>query len=306
MPLRDRKIWQDGRLVGWAEPTVHVLSHSIQRGSLVFDVMAVYETARGSVILGLREHVARFCRSARLNAMDLPVEEEGILGAIGEVVRANPGAEVVKISAYYPGISLDVLPVDTHPSIAIAAVAISDLIPGGMPARMRAARIQVARPIKAPPRVLSPQVKIAAGYTAAATAKAQARRDGFDDILFLDETGNIAESSTQSFLLVRGGTLHAPPTEYVLEGITRRAVLELAEDESVPVRIEPIPSDALASLDEAFLAGTTMNVWPVEQIDERTLPSPIPGPVSARLGERFERMIKGEDPVLSPRWMQPV
>ncbi len=306
MPLRERKIWRDGRLVPWADSTVHVLSHSIQRGSLIFDVMAAYETASGPVVLGMKEHVARFRRSADLNAMDLPMDEAGISAAISEVIRANPGAEIVKISAYYPGISLDVLPVDPHPSVAIAACALADLMPGGLPARVRAARLQVAVPIKAPPRVLSPQVKIAAGYTAAATAKARARQDGFDDILFLDENGDIAESSTQSFLLIREATLHAPSTDYVLEGITRRAVLELAEDEGIPIRVAPVSKDVLGSLDEAFLAGTSMNVWPVERIDDRTLPAPVPGPVTSRLGERFERMIKGEDPTFSPRWMQPV
>ena len=82
-----------------------------------------------------------------------------------------------------------------------------------------------------------------------------------------DENGDIAESSTQSFLLVREGELHAPPTNYVLEGITRRAVLELAEDERIPIRSAPVSKDVLGSLDEAFLAGTSMNVWPVERID---------------------------------------
>ena len=305
MPLRDRRIWLDGRLVAWSESTVHVLSHSLQRGSLVFDVMAVYETPGDPIILGLREHVARFVRSAALNAMELPLGDEELVQAVGEVVRANPGAELVKLSAYYPGISLDVLPADPQPSVAIAAFAIGDLLPGGAPP-MRPARLQLAAPIKAPPRVLSPQVKVAAGYTAAAVAKVRARREGFDDILFLDETGHIAESSTQSFLLVRAGTVYAPPTEYVLEGITRRAVLELCEDEGIPVRVEPIPGEALAELEEAFLAGTSINVWPVERIDERALPAPVPGPLSARLGERFERMVRGEDPVFSPRWMQKV
>ena len=309
--LNDRKIWLDGRLVPWSDATVHVLSQSIQRGTLVFDVMACYPSAEGTAILGFHEHVERFGRSAELNGMDLPLDLAGIREAIGETVRANPGAQVVKISAYYPGFSLDVLPADTHPAIAIAAFALVDVLGGeapaaGEPLMVRPARLQIARLVKAPPRVISPKLKVAAGYTTAAAAKAHARRDRFDDILFLDETGNVAESSTQSLLLVKGDTLFAPPLEYVLEGVTRRAVLEFAEDESIPIRIEPIPRTLLDEADEAFLAGTTLNVWAVERIEERKFLAAVPGPVTQRLIDRFDRMIAGQDPVFGRRWLQPV
>jgi branched-chain amino acid aminotransferase len=300
-----RKIWLDGRLVPWPEATVHVLGQSIQRGSLVFDVMACYEVAGRPRVLGLREHSERFLRSAELNGMDLPLDLDGVLEAIGETVRANPGADLIKISAYYPGLSLDVLPSDPHPSVAVAAVAFADVLPPGTTVAPRPARLQIAEPTKTPPKVLSPRLKVAAGYTAAAVAKARARREGFDEILFLDETGNVAEASTMSFLVVQAGTIHAPPLEYVLDGITRRAVLEMAEEESIPVRVAPISRDLLEQAEEAFLVGTSVNVWPVERIDERKLPAPIPGPVAQRLISRFERVLEGNDP-LSPRWLQPV
>jgi branched-chain amino acid aminotransferase len=303
--LQERKIWLDGRLEPWDAATVHVLSQSIQRGSLVFDVIACYPTPEGPALFGGREHVDRFLRSAALNSMDLPLDREGLLQAISQTVRANPDAQVVKLSAYYPSFSLDVLPADLHPSIAIAAFHLTDVLPPGTKLRP-SARLQLAATIKTPPRVLSPQVKIAAGYTAAATAKVRARREGFDDILFLNEKGEVAESSTQSFLVVRAGMILAPPTDYVLEGITRRAALELAEDEGIPIRIESIPRSMLEEAEEAFLTGTTLNVWAVEHVEPRKFPEPVPGPVTARLQARFDRMIQGRDPVFSPRWIQPI
>ena len=280
-----------------------VVSQSVQRGTLVFDVMACYALPDGPAAFGMREHVDRFLRSVELNSMQLQCDRQAILAGISASVRANPGCEVVKLSAYYTGISLDELPVDRTASVAIAAFSAEDVYGRKLEPR-GPARLQLAQSIKLPPRHLSPQVKIAASYTAAAVAKRRAREAGFDDILFLDERGCVAESSTQSFFLVERGIVRTAPAEYVLEGITRRVVMELIADEGIELKEEPIESTVLDSCDEAFLTGTTIDVWPVECIDARQLTAP--GPLSERLAARMARLLAGEDPEFSPRWMQPV
>src|SRR5262249_60417382 len=80
MSLSERRIWVNGRLVPWAEASVHVLSQSIQRGSLVFDVMPVYWVKRGPAILGLREHTERFERSMQLGGMTPPYDVRALIG----------------------------------------------------------------------------------------------------------------------------------------------------------------------------------------------------------------------------------
>ena len=249
-----RQIWVDGELVPWESATVHVLSQSLQRGTLVFDVMAAYSRPGGIAVFGLREHVERLVRSAELSGMRLAFDLDALLAGVAETARANPGCGVIKISAYNPGIALDVLPVDATGSVAIAAFAAEDIGSQRFPSSPRPARLQVADPIKLPPSVLTPQVKIAAGYTAAAIAKRRAREAGFDDILFLDERGRVAESSTQSFFLVEQGALRTAPLEFVLAGITRRCVIEIAEAEGIGCKEEPIERDALETADEAFVA----------------------------------------------------
>lgn len=306
MTLAERRIWVDGTLQPWGEVTVHVLSQSIQRGSLVFDVMPAYPRTGGIAVFGMREHTERFLGSMRLNGMEIPYGLDELLAAIRETVRANPGTQVVKISAYYPGIALDVLPSDPAPSVAIAAFEVGDVVGAGFKWTGEPARLQVAEPIKLPPTVFSPQIKIAAGYTSAAQAKRRARAEGFDDILFLDAGGNVAESSTQSFFLVEAGVVLTAPLDTVLAGITRRAVLELLEDEGIPCKQEVIVPQALGRAEEAFLTGTTINVWPIARIDARAFPAPVPGPITRRVSARLERVLAGEDPEFSPRWMQPV
>ena len=206
--------------------------------------------------------------------MKPPYTVAELRAGIGEAVRANPGAELVKISAYYPGVSLDVLPVDPQPDVALAAFTIADIVPGGARASAGGpARLQIAASVKMPARVLSPQVKIAAAYTHAALAKQRARAAGFHDVLFLDERGGLTESSAQSFFLVVDGQIRTAPLDCVLDGVTRRVAVELARDEGIEVKEEPMPRELLARASEAFLTGTTTNVWPIAVIDSLELPA---------------------------------
>ncbi len=306
MSIAERVIWRNGKLVPWGEVTVHVLSQSLQRGTLVFDVMPVYWLRRGPAILGLDEHLERFEQSAELSGMTLPAKTAELRAGIAEAVRANPGAEIVKISAYYPGASLDVLPVDPMPEVAIAAFALADLSKAGRASASGPARLQVAESRKMPASVLNPQIKIAAAYTHAAFAKARAKAAGFHDVLFLDEQGQLTESSTQSFFLVCDGSLRSAPLDAVLAGVTRRLAVALARDEGIAVKEEPMPRALLARAQEAFLTGTTSNVWPVARIDALELPQPVPGPITARLVARFAKLVADEDPAFSARWLQAV
>ncbi len=300
-----RTIWIDGKLVPWAEATVHVLSQSVQRGSLVFDFMSCHWLEDGPAVFGLREHVERFLGSMQLSGMRPALGQAEIERAIGEAVRANPGASHVKISAYYPTPALDVLPRDAHPSLAIAAFRPEESAPEWRRERMPA-QLQVADARKMPGWVLSPQAKLAAGYLYTSVAKAAARADGFDDVLLLDEDGCIAESSTFSFFWIEAGEVFTAPVDVVLAGVTRRVVLELARAEALPVHEVQRPLAALARAQECFLTGTRARVWPVARVGARMFPAPVPGPLTSVLARRLDAVLEGKDPRLSPRWLQPL
>ena len=95
----DRQIWLDGAFVPWERATVHVLSHSLQRGSLIFDYMQICSTQKGWAVFRLPDHVERFLLSAQLVGLPLPLKSDAIEAAILETVCANPGATAVKISS---------------------------------------------------------------------------------------------------------------------------------------------------------------------------------------------------------------
>jgi branched-chain amino acid aminotransferase len=302
--LAERRIWVEGELRPWAEATVHVMSQSLQRGTLVFDFMPVYATARGPCVLGLREHVERFARSAQLAEMPLRWDTGQLLAAVRSTARANPGCEVIKLSGYFAEPSLEVLPVEEFATVAIAALAKRELHPGYTGKIQEPARLMIAAPPKLPAAVISPQVKIAASYTHAVSAKRAALRAGCHDLLFLDQAGNLAESATASFFLVVDGVVASAPLDTVLEGVTRRAVIEIARAEGLVVREVPLPASWLARASEAFLTGSSIEIWPIDRVGDTSLPRPVPGPVTSRLRARYERMVKDEDSDLSARWLQ--
>jgi len=300
-PPPDRTIWLDGRLVPWEQATVHVLAHSLQRGSLIFDYMSVHETPRGAAIFRLREHVERFQRSAELTGLPLALSVPAIEAAIVETVRANPGATAVKVSAYLPAVEVDVVPMDERVSVAVAAYdPQADVIernPGSFPMKPTL-RLWVEKQRRGRREdIVPPQAKVAANYASPMTAKWAARRAGYDEILLVDEEGFVAEASTSNVFWVDGaGALQTPPERWVLLGVTRRSILEIARHDGLAVSEARVRPEELMQAAEVFLTGTTAGVLPVASIDDKPIGDGGPGPVSAKLRKRFYEVTRGRAP----------
>jgi len=298
----DRRIWIDGSLVPWERATVHVLSHSLQRGSLVFDYLSMHETPRGPAVFRLDEHLERFAASTEL--VGLPVEPgpAELRPAVLETVRANPGAKSVKICAYLPSIEVDVVPQDPRVSIAIAAYDAGADVIARNPGTFHFAPV-VKLWIEKERRnrradIMPPQAKVAANYTSPMVAKWRARRDGYDEIVLVDEHGHLAEAPTSNLFLVGAdGVVRTPALRGVLAGITRRSVIELARHAGQEVAECDLAPDTLFSAAEVFLTGTTAGVWPVGSVDGKAVGAgEAPGPVSRELGERLKAVQSGRDP----------
>jgi branched-chain amino acid aminotransferase len=298
--LESRRIWVDGRLVPFAEATVHVLAQSVQRGTTVFDVLSVHGSVEDPMILGLREHLARFGHSMEAMGMDPGPHLDELEAAVGRTVLANPGAEVVKITACFADPTLDVLPASRRPSITVAALGRGDLPvtarrPGGL-------RLGTATAPKLSPVSLPPSVKVAAAYTVGVRERLLARGAELDDVVFRTADGDLAEGTTTSLLLVRGHTLVAPPFDTVLDGITRRVVVDVARTAGLVVEVRPVPWSEVEAADELLVASTTRLAVPVAELDGR--PYPDPGPVTKALQQDLERLVHGEHPS-SRRWLTP-
>ncbi len=297
-PVTQPVMWMNGQLVPSAEATVHVFSHGMQRGSTVFDVLKVVHLDNGPHAFGLREHVARFARSMQLMGMETEYEIGPLEKAVAEAVAANPGAEIVKLAAAWVEVPLRSLPVSVEPTVYVAAFPPSGTVdPGGS---KETVKVKTATAPKMPADVLPPSLKVAASYTAGVRERLAAVAAGFDDVIFRSSNGDLAEGTTQSLFVINAGRVLLPPLDSVLDGITRRAVLDLAQHLGHRIEIRPVYWDEVTGADELFLSSTNAQVLPIEQLDEISYPAP--GPISAELDDAVTALLSGDHP-LSKRWL---
>jgi branched-chain amino acid aminotransferase len=313
MPLRetaniDRTLWIDGAFVPWGEATTHVLSHSHQRGSLIFDLLRVVAADRGPALFRLREHVERLQRSAELMGLPLQQDVDTLCEATLATVARNPGVTDVKISAYLPSVEVDVVPLDDHVSVAIAAYDPAADISAHKAApprpRPEALRLWVEKDLHNRRKdILVPQAKVAANYASPMLAKWRARKAGYDEVLLTDAAGCVAEGPTSNvFLVDAAGALLTPPAEGVLHGVTRRSILEVAVHDGLQVREARVRPEDLSAAAEVFLCSTSTFVWPVAAVDDEPIGAQVPGPVTRRLRERLDQICAGRDPVFE-HWL---
>jgi branched-chain amino acid aminotransferase len=298
----------DGELVPWDRATVHLLSHSLQRGSLIFDFLSVHETSRGPAIFRLREHVERLLRSAELVGLPLRMREKEISEAVVLTVRANPGATVVKVNAFIGSVEVDVVPVDDRVSVAVAAYEpgadIAARKPGGQQHASATLRLWIEKQRRNRRRdIISPQAKVAANYVSPMAAKWEARRQGFDDVLLVDEDGFIAEGPTANvFFFDAADALRTPPDRNVLLGVTRSTAMEIAKQDGYEVREDPVTREELLEAREVFLTGTALGICPVVEIDRQGIGDGAAGPKTLALRERFQTITRGGDPAFD-HWL---
>ena len=306
--MTDRKIWRDGEFIAWEDATVHVLAQSLQRGSLAFDYISVHETPRGTAIFRLRDHIERLATTCRIVGLPLGYAVDELVEGCAETVRRNRGAKSVKISALIPSIEAELIPENPHVAVFIAAYdSERDLAAPNAEIRRRrreAVSLKIERE-KSGRRedVIPPHAKVAANYTAAMTAKWRARNEGFDDIVLLDERGNLTEGPTANLFMVDGnGELATPPASKVLLGITRDSIINLAPAAGLECAERDIAADELASASEVFLSGTSAGVWPVVRIDGQQVGDGRMGSVTSQLKGIYQAAVLGDEPAFE-HWL---
>ncbi len=294
-----RLIWRDGDLIPWEDATVHVLAQSLQRGSLAFDYIGVHQTAKGTAIFRLEDHINRLLNTCAIMGLPIKWKAEELVDAAAATVRANVGAKSVRICALFPSIEVELVPQDPHVAVFIAAYDSRTDIIAGKPGAFHFSpllQLKIER-IKRSRRddLIPPQAKVAASYTPSMPAKWQARREGYDDIILLDEHDNVTEAPTSNIFLVVDGGLVTPGGDQVLLGITRDSIIALAGAMQIPCTERIVHVDELLTAQEVFMTGTSVGVWPVIGIDRRAIGNGETGEISARLQARFTRVLRGED-----------
>jgi len=297
----ERKVWQNGKMIPWEKATVHLMSHSLTRGSAIFEVLAVYSTPRGPAAFRLPEHVDRLFRSAELLGMQLVQSKKEILRAVVKTVKVNRIREgYVKIVGYYSEETFFVSVSDPRLDLCIFA------IPADTVRKHTSSSISVclSRWRKLHPETVPVEAKVAANYLNGMLARQDAKRRGFDLGVMLDSHGFLAESSVESVFIVKDGVLLTPPLGLILSSISRRSILEAAPTAGIKVVERPIRRQEILEADELFTSSTTCRVMPASRIEDRVLRK-APGPVSGKLRTLMKAVCSGKEDRFK-HWLLPI
>ncbi|MBH0198424.1 MAG: branched-chain amino acid transaminase [Nitrospira sp.] len=289
------KIWMDGKFVAWQDANVHILTHSLHYGLAAFEGIRCYKGASGSAIFRLQEHVDRLFDSAHIGMMAMPYDKKQIAEAIIDTVRVNRlDACYIRPLVYIGYGSMGVHPGNNPIRVAIAvwkwgAYLGDDALANGM-------RACVSSFTRHHVNVSMTKGKISGYYVNSIMAKRDAKFSGFDEAILLDAEGYVSEGSGENVFIVRKGKLKTTPLTSILEGITRNSVIELAQERKIPVVEERFTRDEMYVADEVFVTGTAAELTPVREIDNRTIGTGKPGPITLALQKAFFSIVRGEDP----------
>lgn len=296
MAAEGRKIWMDGRMVDFADATVHVLNHTFHYGVGVFEGIRAYPIARGGgAVFRLKEHVARLVASARFYHLPLPYTAEQIEKAVLDTQAANEILpSYIRPIAYRGEPALGVKNLTGKVSLAIAAIPAKKYLGDSSDSGVRAK----ISPFRKPASEAIPSFAKASGnYLNSYLAGADAAKDGYDEAILLDHLGYVAEGTGENVFIVRDGKLYTPGLESdILLGVTRSSVIQLAGDLGFTVVEKSISVNELLSADEAFFTGTYAEIAPIKEVGRYTIGSTSPGPITAKIMALFRRVIHGEEP----------
>lgn len=287
-------IWRNGEFIPWADATIHVLSHSVQFGSSVFEGIRSYATPKGAAIFRLEDHLQRLMNSCKIYRIPIKYSIDDLVAAACELVERN-GVDVCYIRPMVvygfgaAGMVPTASPVEVYiPCWPWGAYLGGDALASGINACIGSWH-------RVAPNTAPAMAKVAGNYLSSQLIKFEAMANGYDEAIALGPNGMISEGSGQNLFLVQGGTLYTTPIDgTLLPGITRLTVMSLAHDAGIPVREQALPREMAYTADEAFLCGTASEVTPVKSVDKLPVGTGKPGPITQQIQRAFLQTAKGE------------
>jgi branched-chain amino acid aminotransferase len=276
-------VYFDNQYVPLRDARVSILTHALHYGTGVFDGIRGYWDEHQEQLFLLRpmEHFRRWKANSGILRIGIPPDASELCGIAVELVRRNHFRSHVYVRplAYKSAQRIGVNP-DDRDAFSLIVVPFGDYLDSrhGLHAGVVSWR-------RIEDNAIPGRAKICGSYVNSALAGDEARRNGFDEAIFLTEAGHVAEGATCNIFLLRGGKLVTPPgSENILEGITRNCVMELARNElHLDVVERPVDRSELYLADEIFFTGTAVEVAPVTKVDHRAVGSGAIGPVAAEL-----------------------
>ena len=272
--------WVNGKLLPPDQPAISPLDTGFLYGEGLFETMRAY----GGKVFRLPQHLHRLLTAAADLSLAPPtpqllakaVQEALDAGGLEDAsVRLTVTAGVAGSST--PTVVILVRPLRLPPR---------DLYESGC----HAVSIRCAHNLETPLRRIK-----SLNYLDKLLAQRSASHKGAHEAILVDADGCVVEGALRNIFAVIGGTLATPPlSRGLLPGITRAAVLEIAERNDIPQAERDLPLTDLYRADEGFLTSSLAEILPVASIDGHAMRVPVPGPLTRWLTQSYRFLVVDE------------
>ncbi len=286
-------VWFDGKFIDSEKATVHILTHSLQYGSGIFEGIRAYKAAGGSSVFRLGDHVRRFLDTARMYGMEIGYGKKELEEAILVLVRKNALESCyIRPFAFYNDTSIGLGTAGKRVSVAIAALPFGAYFDN----KNAGVRCKVSSWRRINSEIMMPHAKASGNYRNSILASEEAKRAGADEAIMLGPHGYVAEGPGENIFMVKENRLLTPPVSAdILVGITRDSVIKIAASEGIPIEQRELHREELYTADELFFTGTAAEITPIVSVDSSKVGVGRMGPLTKLLSERFSRIVRGED-----------
>ena len=285
------EIWFDGEMIDWQDANTHLLTHTLHYGLGVFEGVRAYETENGPSIFRLQDHTERLFKSAATVNMDIPFSKERINIAHQDVIKANKLTEAyIRPMCFYgsEGMGLRADNLKVHTMVAAwewPSYMEPEAREKGIKVKLSTYKRQVRNPVS--------NSKVNGNYVHSIVALNEALEEGFDEALMLDGEGYVAEGSGENFFIVKDEILYSPDLDSCLDGITRRTILELAQELGIEYEIKKLTIEDVSQADESFFSGTAAEVVPINSLDGTPIGSGSRGAITEKLQTTYFDQVRG-------------
>jgi branched-chain amino acid aminotransferase len=286
-------IWMNGEFVAWENAKVHVLTHGLHYGTGVFEGVRCYDTELGPAIFRNQDHVERLLKSAELYYMPVPYSAEELRAASLELVARNGLRSCYIRPIVYRGYgTMGLNPLDAPVDVTIACWEWGVYL--GEEGQRNGVRAKVSSWRRISSASLIPQAKASGQYLNSVLAKVESVKAGYEEAILLDDHGYVCEGTGENLYLVRDGKIITPgQSNSILDGITRRSVIQIAEDLGYKVIERDVGRAELYLADEVFMSGTAAELVPVREVDDHAIGTGRPGEVTQVVQKAFNEVIAG-------------
>jgi len=293
MSDRDGLIWFDGKMVPWRDANVHVLTHTLHYGMGIFEGVRAYHTDQGAAIFRLKEHTDRLFDSAKIMNMQIPFTKDEISAAQIESVKVNNlDSAYIRPMCFYgsEGMGLRADNLKTH--AIVAAWEWGSYL--GAENMEKGLRIKTSSFTRHHVNISMCKAKANGHYINSMLALQEAMADGYDEALLLDVEGFVAEGSGENIFIIKDGVIYTPDLTSALNGITRKTIMNFANDLNYDLVEKRITRDEVYIADEAFFSGTAAEVAPIRELDNRPIGEGTRGPITEKLQSLYFDVVHGK------------